>query len=191
MKKLIATALAVVLVASFVFAGYSAQADTPSAKTAVASAELDRAVIGEWKDVLSTEIKVSGEPKDLVIAVTAECALATNVRLHDKTGSESQAKIMVRALVDNKTVVVPSEVVFADRLVKVKGNLNDTNAWFEIYMATRNANGFNFIAEDVGTGPHTITVQAKGFATGVDPAPEKLLVLIGNRTLVVNEVNLK
>ena len=191
MKKLIATALAVVLVASFVFAGYSAQA-IPSTKTAVASADLDRAVVGEWKDVLSTQIRVSGDPKDLVIAVTAECALATNVKLHGKGESESQAKIMVRALVDDEEVVAkPGPVVFADRLMKVKGDLNDSEAWFEIYMATRNANGFNFIATNVGQGEHNIRVQAKGFVEGVPPDPEELLALIGNRTLVVNEVNLK
>ena len=195
MKKLIATALAVVLVASFVFAGYSAQA-IPSVKTAVDSSDLREVEMNEFgTEVLSTQIKVSGEPKDLVIAVTAECALVTNVKLTGKKDetdeSSSRATITVKVLVDDVVVAEPGEVVFADRLMRVRGKLNETE-WFEIYMKTRNANGFNFIAKDVGTGVHTITVVATrtGITEG-DTGSEDTLSLIGKRTLVVNEVNLK
>lgn len=160
---------------------------TPSAKTSVAASDVEQSPT-EWTTVLSTTIK-TGEVSDLVSSVSAETALATESGLFGSTGSTSNAKVLVRALVDG-VQAVPGEVVFADRTMTVSGDLGDEDNWFRIYMQTRNANAFNFLASNVGSGVHTVEMQVKTSTSSSGITEPNLLALVGKRTLSVEAARL-
>lgn len=201
-KKVITIALAIALVATLgatvVFAGND---QIPSAKAAFVSADVYGMTVDKedtgWIDILTAKIK-TGEPKDLIIDVSAECSLVTNAKLSGTQGSEAIATIWVRVMVDG-VQADPGIVTFNNRVLKVEGDLTHhfgglpldiDDHWFEIFLATKCANAFNFCAEDVGSGVHTVVVQA------MTHKDEKGLkgtanAYIGNVSVVVDEVMLK
>ena len=201
-KKLIAIGLAVVLVltlgATAIFAG---SGQIPSAKAAFVSADVYGMTVDKentgWITILTAQIK-TGEPKDLIIDVSAETSLVTNAKLSGTLGSEAIATIEVRVLVDGAEAV-PGVVTFNNRVLKVEGDLTHHSGgeplpiddhWFEIFISTKSANAFNFCAEDVGSGVHTIVIEARTIKE------EKGLkgtanAYIGNVSAVVDEVMLK
>ena len=202
MKKLIAIALAVVLVLTLGATAVFAQSDQiPSAKAAFVSADVYGMTVDKedtgWIDILTAKIK-TGTPKDLVIDVSAECSLVTNAKLSGTLGSEAIATIEVRVMVDG-VQADPGIVTFNNRVLKVEGDLTHhygglpldiDDHWFEIFLATKCANSFNFMAEDVGSGVHTVVVQA------MTHKEEKGLkgtanAYIGFASAVVDEVMLK
>lgn len=189
MKKwilfLTAAALVVALGTGIALAGGGQ--GTPSAKTSAAASDIEESP-AEWTTVLSTTIK-TGEVSDLVSSVSAEAALATESGLVGSTGSTSRAKVMVRTLVDG-VLASPGEVVFADRTMTVTGDLGDENNWFRIYTETRNANGFNFLSSNVGSGVHTVEMQVKTSTSSSGISDPALLALVGKRTLVVEAARL-
>ena len=204
MKKLIGISLVVVaLVVALVLAttgAFAGDGQIPSAKAAATSASIDRATTG-WETIpeLTVQIK-TGTPKDLIIALTAETSLTTKVKLSGNVGSEAAATIEARVLVDGNEVLIPGNqnpeggVVLDNRLLKLTGDLTHLNPlepahWIEIFMGTKSCHGFNFIAENVGVGVHTIEVQVK--TSGYTIGEAQYSALIGNASLVVDEVNLK
>ena len=213
MRKSILIALAVAMVVALgggaVLAGSNGQG-VPSAKCSAdwAKADYDPGVHNVWKNVrgLRAQIKTS-EQADLIISVTAECALATDVKIKGKgteDTSESLAQIKIRALVkiDGDWVVAqPGDVVFAYRKMILKGLLWDETQvvpaetvvlpeqYIEIYEETRTANGFNFVLKNVGQGVHDVKVQIMtDTAKGFDEA--NVAAVIGKRTLVVEAVRM-
>jgi len=212
MRKSILVALAVVLVvalsAGIVLAGNDGQG-VPSAKCSASWSETEYDPEPDtWKNVggLSTQIKTS-EKADLIISVTAECALATDVKIKG-TGkdeeSTSVARIKIRARVwkDGEWVTAePGSVVFAKRKMVLKGLLwapadvdpedllKLPEQYIEIYEKTKTANGFNFVLKNVGQGVHDIQIQIKTHTEeGFDGA--KVGAVIGKRTLVVESVRM-
>jgi hypothetical protein len=201
-KKLIAISLAVVLVltlgATAIFAGGD---QIPSAKAAFVSDDVYGMTVDKedtgWITILTAKIK-TGDPKDLIIDVSAECSLVTNAKLSGTLGSEAIATILVRVMVDG-VEADPGVVTFNNRVLKVEGDLTHhygglpldiDDHWFEIFLSTKSANAFNFCAEDVGSGVHTVVVQA------MTHKEEKGLkgtanAYIGNVSAVIDEVMLK
>jgi len=179
----------------------------PSAKCAAGwdSVDYDPVNHSVWKNVpglTNTVIKTSNKA-DLIISVTAECALATDVKIKgtgkDET-SESMAQIKIRALVDGDEAAEPGDVTFAYRKMILKGLLyNESQVnmtglpeqYIEIYEETRTANGFNFVMPNVLSGAHNVTVWAK--AKQVQDNPKNTVAfmpVIGKRTLVVEAVRM-
>jgi hypothetical protein len=201
-KKLIIIGLAAVLVLALgTTAIFAASDQIPSAKAAFFTDDVKVAtyVAGDdgdtgWVDILSTQIK-TGDPKDLIIDVSAECALVTDVKLSGKTGSEGTARILVRVKVDNN-VAVPAEVTFANRILEIKGDLSHPagsllpDHWIEIFLETCNANAFNFAIENVGSGVHDVVVQAK-LQTDEKGLQANAEAWIGYASVVVDEVQFK
>ena len=201
MRKIIAIVLAVALVAVGAGAVFAGDAQIPSAKAAFISDDVYGMTVDKedtgWIDILTAKIK-TGDPKDLIIDVSAECSLVTNAKLSGTQGSEAIANISVRVLVDGE-VADPGIVVFSNRVLKVEGDLTHhyggapldiDDHWFEIFLTTKCANAFNFCAQDVGSGVHTILVQA------MTHKEEKGLkgtanAYIGKASAVVDEVMLK
>ena len=208
MKKVLPAILAVVLVlgAGLALAGEG----VPSAKCAASVYKEDiTPETNIWYNdtALSTVIKTS-EKADLIISLTAECALATDVKIKGKgieDESTSWAQIKIRAWVDDREaeprLADPGEVVFAHRTMRLKGLLwapGDVDPggllglddqYIEIYEKTRTANGFNFVMKNVGAGVHNVTVQ---IMTDVEPGFDegKAWAIIGKRTLVVESVRM-
>ncbi len=190
MRKLIAIGLVVVLLASL---GGVVLAANPATKDGVAYNEA--ALLGDGEQVIiSVDTKVSGMPKDLVIAFTGVSSLTTQVKLKGDAGSTAQAKIEIAAFVDG-FITPQGWVVLNDRMIQLTGNLKhldllEQDHWIQILEETSSANGFNFFAENVGTGPHTVTIEARR-ATPTSGFEASATALMGPRTLWVHEVNLK
>lgn len=208
MKKVLPAILAVVLVlgAGLAMAGSNGQG-VPSAKCAAGwdSVDYDPGVHNVWKDVpgLNTTVIKTSNKADLIISVTAECALVTDVKIKgtgkDET-SESMAQIKIRALVDGDEAE-PGDVTFAYRKMILKGLLwapadvdqegllELPEQYIEIYEETRTSNGFNFVMKNVESGVHEITVQ---IMTDTKEGFEEADVgaVIGKRTLVVEAVRM-
>ena len=214
MKKWIMIALAVALVLTLCVTPVFA---IPATKTAVCAQNFQYiAGDDEWHIVSTgsegefyTEIK-TGAPKDLIISVSAECLLATDVKIKGKGSvdtsiSEALIEIKVEVEIDGVwTEALPGPVMFANRLVVLRGLLWDElevmpvegvildEQWIELYQKSRTANTFNFYIENVGSGVHGVRVLARIEAYGnTDDPYSGVEALIGPRTLVVHEVNLK
>jgi len=204
MKRTIAVALAALLVAvlgaTAVFAGGE---QIPSAQSAFASNNVYAMTVGKaqsetgWFDILSSQIK-TGDPKDIVVDVSAETFLGTSAKLSGTDGSDALAEIQVRVLVDGQEAV-PGPVTFDNRMLKLEGDLTHhyegallpiDDHWIEIFIDTAAAHAFNFAYEDLGSGVHTIVVQAnlKTVTGGLKGTAD---AAIGKISVVVDEVMFK
>jgi hypothetical protein len=189
-------------------AGINNGQGVPSAKCSASTSYIGYTKATEsWfnADGLSAIIKTS-EKADLIISVTAECALATDVKIKGSGKEEtstSMAQIKIKVLVDGMEAD-PGEVVFAYRKMELKGLLwapedfapiDPENLlalpeqYIEIYEETRTANAFNFIAKNVGSGVHDIQVQVMTDASS-DFEGARLGAILGKRTLVVEAVQM-
>ena len=207
---LLATAmlLAGLLVPVLVGTVLAGEGSMPSTKTAAVSDNIS--VTGEeWQQIGALDLAIkTGQPKDLIISVSLESTLFTTNKLSGKTGSQAEAAVEVEVRVNGDPVEVSagdSTVVFNRRLVKLSGdlshhfggaNLDIDDHWIEFWMETSSANSFNFIARDVrdssDTNSSTIEVWVRAWGTA---SPSKDLadygVVLGNASVVVDEVNLK
>jgi hypothetical protein len=187
----------------------------PSAKaTAVFSdiAIMDAQELG-WTDVLSTQLKTSNQ-KTLFINASLECGLLTKTTVRSKNGtkdtSTSTASVMLQVLVDG-VAAAPGAVVYCRRTQELSATLGgilekctDANAdgtilaseclftpeEISLLLSTMNAASFNFGAE-VGTGVHSITVQAKiNTSTSTQTGEAVATGTIGKGSVVVTEQRL-
>ena len=202
MKKLIALGLAVILVLTLgvgtVFAGGD---QIPSTKAAADSGYIGPIDYGVPTMVMDVSIK-TGTPKDLIINVALESSLYTKNRIKGSAETEAEATVAVQVRVDN-VVIGPRWVVFNDRLVGLKGDLSHLNIeepshWIELFLRTKSANAFSWIARDVGPNISHVEVWAKvttrtaAAGEGGDNGTAAMArALIGNGVVVVDEVNLK
>jgi hypothetical protein len=227
MKKQIALVLGIAAMAVFLafgaltfFGPDTAQAThQPANKVAVSASGIDTATVDTTGPLTGT-LRILGpatmktsSPTDLVISVTAESALWTNVKagLSEDSEAFAQAKVYVVIDGDLSTPDVPDvlpggfivpvstdegvtadtgKVVFNDRTFRIKTNFDaltvgcTTTACIELYLRTRSANAFNWITLNVGSGIHTIEVFADLTVSATGTADAA--VLVGKRTLVVH-----
>ncbi len=204
-KKLIFIALAVVLLITGSAAAVQAATDDqiPSAQAAFASNDVYAMTADAaksetpWMDVLTTQIK-TGEPKDLVIDVSAETFLATSAKLSGTTGSEALAEIQIQVLVDGMPTL-PGVITFDNRLLRITGDLTHhydgallpiDDHWIEVYIETKSAHAYNFAIENIGSGVHDVVVQAK-LKTDKDLSSNIVDAAIGHISMVVDEAMFK
>lgn len=149
--------------------------------------------------ILSGTLKIS-EPTDLIISVTAECALWTDIVTVGNDQSESVASVKIWVEIDGEPVAVAGddteetgEVVFCNRAFKRETlEFDDEDATIKTFLRTRQANAFNWISinpSDLFDGNvHTVEVKAQLDAevTGAGMAKAG----IGKRTLVIEPVKL-
>jgi hypothetical protein len=140
---------------------------------------------GAWTTILTNTIKTSSQ-KDLLVDVSLECALYTGTVVKSKAAtrdsSTSTASIQVRVLIDGRPAE-PGEVVFArrnqDLSAVFQGILNGALSVdpltglividetllqpeeVSLVLDTMDANSFDFVLPDVGTGVHRVEVQAR------------------------------
>ena len=182
-------------------------AEVPATNASVASE-------ADWETVLQNQIKTSSQ-KDLFVDVSMECGLTTNTKVMSKqlqrAISDAEAAVYVRVLVDN-VLAKPDYVTFAKRrqvlIAEFAGDislcldeeghvdLTDPNCIQEesvaLILDTLSAHAFNFIAEDVGVGVHTVTVQAKTTynADLEDDEYPETSAWVGKGSMTVDEVRL-
>lgn len=170
---------------------------------------------GEWTTVMSSRLKTSNM-KDLFVDVSLETSLFTETNVKSKGGtrdtSTSQGQIEVQVLVDGQPAH-PGVVVF-DRRVQTltavfQGILTDsiildpTTGLITIdldtvepeevglLLDTMQAGSFNFIAQDVSSGIHTIEVQARiDLGVTVQAGDAVAKAAVGKGSVTVEEIRL-
>ncbi len=212
MKRTLAPILVIALLAlgSAVILATGGTQGVPSAKSSVAWTKVayDGTKTGGWIDVapLYTTIKTSNV-SDLVISVSAECALVTDVKIKgtgQTESSTSMADIKVRVLVDdgagNWTAADPAGdtgITFASRIMTLTGLLwsggqlllDLPEQYIEIWEKTKSAHSFDYLFPNVGVGVHNVKVQIMtDTQAGFEGAD--IGATIGNATLVVEAVRL-
>ena len=138
-------------------------------------------------------------PADLIIQVTEECALWTDI-----VSPESEAAAAVTVWVELDGAAVPvtrdsngdgvfddpddGKVVFCNRAFRISTPLFVGDI-IRLFQKTRSANAFNWGALNVGNGIHTLVVKAQldASVTGVGTFAQ---AAVGKRTLVVQPAKL-
>lgn len=150
----------------------------------------------EVVSLLSGTLRTSS-PTDLLVRVSAECALWTNVTTVGDDDQEAVATVTLWVELDGAPIGVSSDdtgadagrVVFCNRAYHVvTTDWDDENASLAQYLRTRSANAFEWMTLNVGNGVHTLVVKAE-LATQVSEAGEAAAA-VGKRTLVVEPVKL-
>jgi hypothetical protein len=171
--------------------------------------------IGPWQTILSNTLKTPNQ-KDLFIGVSLEVGLLTGTLVRSKNGvtdtSSADAGVEVQVLVDG-VPALPGTVVFGRRTqtltAKFQGLIDGCLSIdpvtggivldpdcvqpeeLELILKTMNANAFNFIVQDLGSGVHTIAVQARiNLAASAQAGSATARGLIGKGSMVVEEVRL-
>lgn len=161
----------------------------PADQTAAAGSETE--VVGPNEEVvlLSEDVRTSS-PSDLVLNVTAECSIVTDVTTVGNDNQRAFGEVKVWVEIDGEHVAISSadsdegRVVFCNRAYeRTTSMFDDEDATIQTFMETRQANGFNWMALDVGNGVHTIEVKATLDTESTENAEAEAVV--GNRTLIV------
>lgn len=146
-------------------------------------------------EILHGQLKTSS-PTDLVLSVSMECALWTDITTVGNDNSQAVARVKVWVEIDGVPVKVssddttePGKVVFCDRAYqRTTSSWNDEDARIDSYLRTRSAHDFQWIRLNLGSGLHQISVkgelQTSVTGTGMAQAA------IGKRTLVVEPTKL-
>jgi hypothetical protein len=201
------------LLAAILFTAYTAQpsdaAGIPANKVAASGSSVEQVNADSDTLLLSETVKINN-PTDLILGVTAECAIVTQVT-NGANGTTQRAFGEVKIYVTIDGVPVPvaeddadeGKVVFCNRAQEqqwtdssapVVGN-DDSGDQLRQYLSSRNANGFNWMALNVGTeypgtpagsniheievwAEWTVNATAQGLATAA----------VGNRTLILEPV---
>jgi hypothetical protein len=150
-----------------------------------------------------TEVVKASKPTDLLLSVTAETSIITDVAT---TGSEMQraeGKLVFYITLNNDpTPILPTgpagpnqtrqgdtgEIVFANQIYSRTTNLglDDNNDMVQTYLETKHATGFNWAVLNAQSGTHTIHVWAKYDESETSTATATGVV--GNRSLIVQPV---
>ncbi len=196
--------------------GY-AQSGTPSSK---ATAKVSYLTLikstdsQDWTTILSNTLKTPNQ-KDLFISVSLECGLYTQTLASSKGGakdtSTARAVIQIRVLIDG-VAAAPEGVTFASRNQTLSATLEGmiggalttdllgnviidetlvTPEQIELIVETTNANAYNFVLADLGTGVHTIQVQTRiASATTVQNGTASAQALVGKGSMTVEQVRM-
>ena len=188
------------VVALFTSAALAQNVASNKAAFSSADNELQILASGNFPSLALTGQMKTSSVGDLMIGVSMECALWTTTRTKttDVAVSTSRAAVNVTVEVDG-VPATPGQVVYCDREIQVKltrdcgadliCDSTDTII-LDLFEKTKNAQHFNFLAPNRGSGVHTIVVKANGI---ISEDPDATLgdtkALIGKRTLVVEEFN--
>jgi len=197
---------ALVAVGVFVLTQQSgiAQTSEPANKTSAMIARGDIVFATPGAPVLiAEELVKTSKPTDLLLSVTAESSIITQVLT---TGSETQSadgKLEVYIAIDGNVLTGPAPapvgvgnpphgdtaaVVFANQAYRRTTMLgtDDESDTVETYLQTKHASGFNWMAFNVGSGTHRIQVFAR--YTEAETSTATAQGVIGNRSLIVQPV---
>jgi hypothetical protein len=220
-SKLTVGLLAVGLALSLAVSTGHAQSQPSSkvtAKTANLTLLPETTGTGNWQTVLANTIKTPNK-KDLFISASFEVGLYTQTLVKSKNmvsdTSSATTTVQVRVLLDGNPVE-PGNVVFGRRAqtltAKLEGAIGGclsivtnvdgsfsiivdpecvTPEEIELILSTMDAASFSFVATDVPTGVHTISVQARiNTATSAQTGTASATGTIGKGTMTVESVRL-
>jgi len=167
--------------------------------------------------VIATAYLKTSSPRDLVVMFSEECSLFTEVRLKSgSTGSvsESQVRAAQSIWLEVDDVVVPigagddGKVTMCDRTYNISTNILDQiqklcsavgaidgtttceESYFNSFIDTKDAHGWNWAVLNVGPGEHKVEVYSE-FVDEEDVIGEGTAsVTVGKRSLIVTTHNM-
>ncbi len=173
-----------------------------------------------WQTIMSTNIKTSSQ-KDLIMNASLEVGLYTRTLVRSKTGipdtSSASVGVEVRMVMDegspNQRIAEPGDVVFGRRTQELTATFQGlidgcltvdpatgavvinqtcvTPETLQLVLDTMNASSFGFALSDVGTGVHSVKVQARmTFNNIVQTGDVEARATIGKGCVTVEEVRL-
>lgn len=160
----------------------------PANKLAVAGAGNLIEAPDEEATLLTTTMKNPGS-KALVLSVTLECSILTDLTTVGNDLSEAEAKAEVWVEVNGETVAVSDDpasgrVTFCEREYQRETRMwEDEEAVIDDFIRTKASHGFNWVALHDGSGDKVIEVKAELTRNSTDNAVAALV--IGHRTLIV------
>lgn len=187
-----ATLIGAVVAATFLVPATATH--TPANKLAAYGSTIDVTEPGEEIELLGGSMKTSGAT-DLVLTLSFECSIITEVVTVGNDVSEAHAKIVAWLEIDGVPVGVTGDdsdgqVTFCDRQHRQTTTLfDDENATIDTYLATKSAHSFTWLALNLGSGEHEITAHALLTETTSDDDAFADAV-IGKRTLIAEPTKL-
>lgn len=167
----------------------------PADKMTVSGASLDVTAPDGTMKLLESHLRTSA-PEDLILNVSAECDILT--QLHNAGDSldaeHAFAQVKVYVEIDGNVVPVsgddstdPGKVVFCNRTHDATSTFDDSKEFYDTYLDTRNANSFQWVALNVGSGVHDVQVLADFTAQvdGTNMSQDMAKAAVGKRTLVI------
>lgn len=189
-RTLLAGVVAAVLLGFIAVQGVNAT-HQPADKVSAAGSTAE--VISPQEDVvlLSEKIKTSA-PTDLILGVTLECVITTELTTVGNDAQEAEGTVRVWIEVDGVPVPVSTDdtdgkVTFCNQVQQRETSMfDDEDATIRTLDTSGAANGFNWLRLNMGSGIHTITVKADLRTSASDTA--SALAAVGKRTLIIEPV---
>jgi hypothetical protein len=201
----------------FASQGLAAGSGMPANKAVAAGSKVKSIAVNGVEQLMSATFKTS-KPEDLLISVSAECSILTDVVIPGSpTGGATQtakARGAVRIWVEFDGKIVPIEdvstppqdpsapshtgtdadkVTFCDRLhertVTDEEDAEDGIDGSRDYQDTKSANAFNWVRLNAGSGPHTLKVFGQFTTTATGPG-SNAAAYVGNRSLIIEPTKL-
>lgn len=162
----------------------------------VAAAGSAAKVFSPGQDVVLLQEKVkTSSPTDLILGVTAECVITTELMTVGNDAESAEGTVRIWVEVDGVPVPVSSDdpaadrgkVTFCNQLEQRKTTMfDDANATIETLNQSGAANAFQWLRLNMGSGIHTLTVKGSLTTTATEGSDAKAAV--GKRTLIVEPV---
>ena len=177
-------------------AGSGAQAThQPADKVAAAGSTAVLATPGTNVTLLEEQVKTS-KPTDLILGVTLECVITTEITTTGNDLESAEGTVRVWVEIDGVPVPVSADDPAADRGKVTFCNqfeerqttmFDDQDATIRTLNRAGAANGFQWLRLDAGSGVHTITVRAD-FITSNTTETSEAIAAVGKRTLIIEPV---
>jgi len=184
----------------------------PADKVVASGSKIETTGAGEVDTLLQATMRTSS-PTDLILAVSMECSIITDNVIAggpdvESETADSRARVRIWVEVDGKIVPVTSvgggtttaptagndtdKVTFCNRVftrtVTDKEDPLDGIDGSRDYIETKDANAFNWLRLNMGSGIHKIVVKAEFTASATQGSMSK--AYIGNRSLIVQPAKL-
>jgi hypothetical protein len=186
----VAAVLVAMMVAGLIPPGSVNATHEPADKTSAAGSAA--VVIGANNVVtLLNETVKTALPTDLILGVTLECVITTEITTIGNDTENAEGRVRIWVEIDGAIVPVsqddttdPGKVTFCNRFEERQTSaFEDQDATIRTLNRTGTANAFNWLALNVGSATHEITVKAEFTTTATQGA--SALAAVGKRTLVI------
>lgn len=165
----------------------------PANKVSAAGSTTEVMGPGQAVPILKGTLRTA-TPEDLILAVTAECSIVTNLTTVGNDDQRAFGQVRLWVTINDKPVAVSGtsddgKVVFCNRAYRRQTvNFEDEDATIATFLSTRAANAFNWLALNVGAGVHSLIVWAELTEEATDRAIAEAVV--GKRTMIVEPTKL-
>jgi len=203
-KAALAAGLATLFAGMFVAGSHFTKADAsgmPADKATATGSTVQVFAPNTDVTLLKAQLKTS-TPEDLLLAVTLECSILTQVSTTGTATSSASGEVDVWVEVDGVNVPVDRHAADGGRVTFCRRDATQTvtdgdqgstsGDTITEYLNTKAAHGFNWAAYNVntfaGTNIHTVTVHATLTTSNTSNASAQAAV--GNRSLVIEPTKL-